>query len=134
MTIKFQFHKGTIRTRQSWLSGRPWQNFNSIKVRLEPSRSFSICSRSVYFNSIKVRLERSALSDSYIKCINFNSIKVRLEPSLSSSASLQKSNFNSIKVRLEHSERVQGVCRQEFQFHKGTIRTYNELTQLVLDT
>ena len=32
---KFQFHKGTIRTRRNTESGGNQANFNSIKVRLE---------------------------------------------------------------------------------------------------
>ena len=33
------------------------------------------------------------------------------------------SYFNSIKVRLEPEEPQPGETAQEFQFHKGTIRT-----------
>ena len=36
------------------------------------------------------------------------------------------SGFNSIKVRLERHRRAQQDCRSTFQFHKGTIRTWEE--------
>ena len=54
----FQFHKGAIRTseRQALLSSL--QNFNSIKVRLEPWYGIPEMLLPVNFNSIKVRLER----------------------------------------------------------------------------
>ena len=38
------------------------------------------------------------------------------------------SYFNSIKVRLEPEEPQPGETAQEFQFHKGTIRTFFECT------
>ena len=53
----------------------------------------------------------------------FNSIKVRLELIVTDKTILTNLYFNSIKVRLEQSyESVLDVVNQ-FQFHKGTIRT-----------
>ena len=53
----FQFHKGTIRTRDARNYPTPHRDFNSIKVRLELS-GLPICKNGfIYFNSIKVRLE-----------------------------------------------------------------------------
>ena len=53
----FQFHKGTIRTKR--LEFHPFRliNFNSIKVRLEPSEVSAWSQYDRDFNSIKVRLE-----------------------------------------------------------------------------
>ena len=36
-------------------------------------------------------------------------------------------NFNSIKVRLEHNETSPTTLMLEFQFHKGAIRTVDQL-------
>ena len=58
------------------------------------------------------------------RCYNFNSIKVRLEPQTHHVPHCKYVNFNSIKVRLEHLRRdVFGNVIDEFQFHKGAIRT-----------
>ena len=79
----FQFHKGTIRTKDSASSIGQIFHFNSIKVRLEPickhssllphlfqfhkgtiRTKYRVCPRflhSPYFNSIKVRLELHAM-------------------------------------------------------------------------
>ena len=55
---------------------------------------------------------------------NFNSIKVRLELHLSSRLSRGLCNFNSIKVRLERTCKCGWYVSNQFQFHKGTIRTH----------
>ena len=39
-------------------------------------------------------------------------------------------DFNSIKVRLELESTVQNHCVRIFQFHKGTIRTHKENTDM----
>ena len=59
LILKFQFHKGTIRTY--------W------RVRYKITAS-------AYFNSIKVRLELNKDKARRLLDWNFNSIKVRLEP------------------------------------------------------
>ena len=99
--ILFQFHKGTIRTRQRFLQDDCLINFNSIKVRLEPSLPARIYYSRNYFNSIKVRLE---LKEEFEKQWN-------------------EFHFNSIKVRLEQGLRPEWWIIPVFQFHKGTIRT-----------
>ena len=75
------------------------------------------------FNSIKVRLEPFVPAPSIAKGRNFNSIKVRLELSTLLLFSKTLSYFNSIKVRLEHGIKLAHITILEFQFHKGTIRT-----------
>ena len=55
--------------------------------------------------------------------VNFNSIKVRLEHRWERTDWIRSSHFNSIKVRLELSEIQSRIMLNEFQFHKGTIRT-----------
>ena len=99
---RFQFHKGTIRTfLEIWFL----QN----------------C---VYFNSIKVRLELNNLLCRIVQKLYFNSIKVRLEHLSPKIPTLSLKYFNSIKVRLEHNQNGYTYQFNEFQFHKGTIRTY----------
>ena len=60
---------------------------------------------------------------------DFNSIKVRLELRDSTRTPKRRCNFNSIKVRLE---RLRGYWywgqRQQFQFHKGAIRTEQKMS------
>ena len=122
--IRFQFHKGTIRT---------WCSMRSTTL-------------TIYFNSIKVRLELYLPDAKACDNGNFNSIKVRLEPPVNSGAlavppfqfhkgtirtsnnqgniNVDFNNFNSIKVRLEQSYYLSPESIKDlFQFHKGTIRT-----------
>ena len=58
----FQFHKGAIRTTGKCNTETSFDNFNSIKVRLEPCViSISAPEYNHHFNSIKVRLEREGV-------------------------------------------------------------------------
>ena len=57
MKQAFQFHKGTIRTREKSMLVLIQLYFNSIKVRLEPFQNGLNNAVNQYFNSIKVRLE-----------------------------------------------------------------------------
>ena len=120
-------------------------DFNSIKVRLEPSQNTPYPFPRPYFNSIKVRLEPRCLQGLHISALNFNSIKVRLERPVSPVSYKQLTkfqfhkgtirtlttleaicwiiHFNSIKVRLEQSPQRLSALIPRFQFHKGTIRT-----------
>ena len=119
-------------------------NFNSIKVRLEPMVSVLVVVFHLDFNSIKVRLEpldrfcldllRSrfqfhkgtirthSYEEIFEVLINFNSIKVQLEL-LRPHLRLLHRNFNSIKVQLELKGDYRLRPYMGFQFHKGTIRT-----------
>ncbi len=54
--------------------------------------------------------------------INFNSIKVRLNPPDVLQDRRAPSNFNSIKVRLNRQQPLLGNDKEQFQFHKGTIK------------
>ena len=54
---KFQFHKGAIRTESARVEAEKKRDFNSIKVRLEPSVVPMLTMVVNDFNSIKVRLE-----------------------------------------------------------------------------
>ena len=62
---------------------------------------------------------------------DFNSIKVRLELVLRLLSILQKLYFNSIKVRLEHKLKDTVFDLSVFQFHKGTIRTFLKLLNML---
>ncbi len=64
---------------------------------------------------------------SFLFFANFNSIKVQLELYLHSYLRQSRQNFNSIKVQLEHDSVFRQVFQPLFQFHKGTIRTYERL-------
>ena len=79
--IKFQFHKGTIRTQ-----------FRSLNE-----------SRCTYFNSIKVQLElpNIQITDLLSKLFQFHKGTIRTADDYKLSALLQY--FNSIKVQLEQA-------------------------------
>ena len=84
----------------------------------------------LYFNSIKVQLELPMLKRALVKKTDFNSIKVQLEPAHGQGDACQECHFNSIKVQLELG--IGGLTQwvfNEFQFHKGTIRTYYNIYQ-----
>ena len=100
VAVKFQFHKGTIRTDRILVPNRIDKDFNSIKVRLEPFTRY-IAKDSVIFQFHKGTIRTCSVSR------QLNSIN----------------NFNSIKVRLEQGFYKYFVCSELFQFHKGTIRT-----------
>ena len=120
----FQFHKGTIRTSAAASVLSSLCDFNSIKVRLEPTPSAISTSSSPYFNSIKVRLE-PPIDQQPDEQRLFQFHKGTIRTSDGRQREMEDFyNFNSIKVRLElyDGERVfYGV--NGFQFHKGTIRT-----------
>ena len=99
--LKFQFHKGAIRTYAVRTDNVSAFNFNSIKVRLE--------------------LQQRFLQDDCL--INFNSIKVRLElQRLESAASVHGFQFHKGAIRTSHARQLETV-KEGFQFHKGAIRT-----------
>ena len=54
---------------------------------------------------------------------NFNSIKVQLKQQRRVVKQNSLNNFNSIKVQLKHTPVFIIEVWQEFQFHKGTIKT-----------
>ena len=121
---KFQFHKGTIRTSRAIKDAGIPCDFNSIKVRLEPLRPrLPRWRRKFQFHKGTIRTLHQGRH--HHQGTDFNSIKVRLERGMSKGGIQFDPNFNSIKVRLE-LEPVQQFCPcvQEFQFHKGTIRTW----------
>ena len=97
----FQFHKGTIRTKGSKYRRFFFQNFNSIKVRLELSNG---------------EWDQTVLD-------NFNSIKVRLEREFAAeTAQIVLFQFHKGTIRtFFHGKKSPTFFR--FQFHKGTIRT-----------
>ena len=101
----------------------PSYNFNSIKVRLEPSIFIDAEKNRLDFNSIKVRLEQKAAKSEKTAESDFNSIKVRLEQCAGKLKTTCRNHFNSIKVRLEPRQFSRQSTAQPFQFHKGAIRT-----------
>ena len=59
--LRFQFHKGTIRTPIAYDGSSVQAYFNSIKVRLELASLLLKTEKFINFNSIKVRLEHFLL-------------------------------------------------------------------------
>ncbi len=101
--LRFQFHKGSIKTS---------------------CRSRS-CSRTTSFNSIKVRLRRLPLQGSCDSSDRFQFHKGSIKTRLQAVYQLPSRSFNSIKVRLRPSCPNCASSRSEFQFHKGSIKTFS---------
>ena len=78
---KFQFHKGTIRTLVFVPVSCLFPDFNSIKVRLEPTPDFIRYAAYINFNSIKVRLELIKLNcnDTFNNIFQFHKGTIRTE-------------------------------------------------------
>ena len=55
--LKFQFHKGTIKTEAGIAAFEKERDFNSIKVRLKQKFEMPSLTAPDNFNSIKVRLK-----------------------------------------------------------------------------
>ena len=124
--VKFQFHKGTIRTKSVFGMKENVSNFNSIKVRLEQQKGFPMKYFYNNFNSIKVRLELpNLLLLRRLSRFQFHKGTIRTPMPLVSQ-NLQ-AHFNSIKVRLEPRCKFSLRHYLIFQFHKGTIRTDNDI-------
>ena len=98
--------------------------FNSIKVRLE-RKLVNFCLSFLRFQFHKGTIRTDLIRVIKVQYRNFNSIKVRLEHSANGQRSSPHSNFNSIKVRLELPAPSNFDPVTAFQFHKGTIRTFN---------
>ena len=58
--MKFQFHKGTIKTARGVHDKEAVGHFNSIKVQLRRSANGNFTCPCVNFNSIKVQLRQGA--------------------------------------------------------------------------
>ena len=109
--VRFQFHKGTIRTYANKRIKYDSRNFNSIKVRLEQTSSVYTLPGYIHFNSIKVRLE------------------LRWVVSCKSQCGFQ---FHKGTIRTE-SAALLAVVNVTFQFHKGTIRTQETTTIVIVN-
>ena len=122
-SCQFQFHKGTIRTREAAYECAQMVNFNSIKVQLEliALNSSGSPPLSFQFHKGTIRTLPAFLSEG-LRCY-FNSIKVQLEQKYRKQGTARLLNFNSIKVQLEQHILHAWEIAPEFQFHKGTIRT-----------
>ena len=97
----FQFHKGTIKTKDRFSLLAAFIDFNSIKVQLKHFEIFlNVCFRSFQFHKGTIKtLAKSVYNDDL-------------------------TNFNSIKVQLKREGVQQALLKIiEFQFHKGTIKT-----------
>ena len=101
LSVKFQFHKGAIRTHRGFLVGCNLGDFNSIKVRLE----------------------RTVIISDTTHLSQFQFHKGAIRTHVAEQVTKEILNFNSIKVRLEHNKSIATVNATSFQFHKGAIRT-----------
>ena len=98
--MKFQFHKGTIRTTDIQRQIQKVNYFNSIKVQLELKIIIKVALYALFqFHKGTIRtLDFFQLLDFHI---HFNSIKVQLEHFPCNVERCHDVHFNSIKVQLE---------------------------------
>ena len=87
-----------------------------------------------HFNSIKVRLKRLRHQETSPYNYHFNSIKVRLKHVSFDVTVPKERHFNSIKVRLKLPKLKCVDSPKEFQFHKGTIKTFSLHSETYTDT
>ena len=80
LVSRFQFHKGTIRTKLQNQQQGLNANFNSIKVRLEPPADDVPTPPPAEFQFHKGTIRTTCLCENALPLKYFNSIKVRLEP------------------------------------------------------
>ena len=111
VTPQFQFHKGTIRTDIISQLRKPSQPFQFHKGTIRTIYSRVSTEKQTYFNSIKVQLEQTYNPEVFQAAANFNSIKVQLEP------------VRDCRLRIR---------KRRFQFHKGTIRTFQDKCSCLL--
>ena len=99
--LKFQFHKGAIKTRMPTRQEAYFLRFNSIKVRLRHGRD-----------------------DDVYQLYAFQFHKGAIKTLINNNMSTTYNSFNSIKVRLRRQKVCQQLGRGDgFQFHKGAIKT-----------
>ena len=112
---------------------RYFENFNSIKVRLEQAKGRLILLAKHDFNSIKVRLEPNRLS-SELKNILFQFHKgtIRTQDAFVDYYNVPAFQFHKGTIRTFTSVTTSSA-RTTFQFHKGTIRTQANVELKKLD-
>ena len=120
---RFQFHKGTIKTVVRGFQDWEKFHFNSIKVRLKPLICLMVLAVTALFQFHKGTIKTGTHTSLIASSAYFNSIKVRLKPYASLSKVIVPFDFNSIKVRLKQQPDCCAECPLVFQFHKGTIKT-----------
>ena len=86
----------------------------------------------MYFQFHKGTIKTLFYLAHYKSSLNFNSIKVRLKPPIVIIVVFYNYNFNSIKVRLKPVLIVNNALQRKFQFHKGTIKTDGEKTEVTV--
>ena len=98
---RFQFHKGTIKTRRAYAFTFAAAYFNSIKVRLKRTSTNHSSGSHRHFNSIKVRLKLTSSSqNSLVLSFQFHKGTIKTKQYLLQTTEINK-HFNSIKVRLK---------------------------------
>ena len=102
LSLIFQFHKGTIRTKLQNQIQELNANFNSIKVRLEPTSVLVLLNQIHQFQFHKgtIRTQNGRRARSWYRRFQFHKGTIRTFHVLFFFNS-DKTYFNSIKVRLE---------------------------------
>ena len=128
---KFQFHKGTIRTRRRLREMPKWNKFQFHKGTIRTFSWWSKVFDVLYFNSIKVRLEHplSLISPSISAIFQFHKGTIRTFFADSHQVIIIIFQFHKGTIRTFFADSHQ-VIIIIFQFHKGTIRTYFQVLYL----
>ena len=106
LTLKFQFHKGAIRTTNIEIRGIGHYNFNSIKVRLE--------------------LRTCQVWTALFSVFQFHKGAIRTQQVQSVFPSNALFQFHKGAIRTK-SLNLPAFISSTFQFHKGAIRTVKRL-------
>ena len=128
--LKFQFHKGTIKTRYNTCVEHSTSWFQFHKGTIKTCSNTILVTENKNFNSIKVQLKHVAI-DCDIGARGFQFHKGTIKTCSNTILVTENKNFNSIKVQLKHVAIDCDIGARGFQFHKGTIKTLVTLKQII---
>ena len=123
--LEFQFHKGTIRTKENDIEKVIKYKFQFHKGTIRTSSRTVTATTFTYFNSIKVRLER--LFNVTLKSLRLfqfhkGTIRTKIQNAFRLLDLLFQFHKGTIRTLVRDSFSSSST---EFQFHKGTIRTFS---------
>ena len=120
--LRFQFHKGTIKTFEVGVQFIKLSYFNSIKVRLKLGNTAPALFK-YRFQFHKGTIKTSMTDARYGSGNVFQFHKGTIKTDTKGFAAQMERYFNSIKVRLKRKLNRNYPRDGTFQFHKGTIKT-----------
>ena len=126
ISLKFQFHKGTIKTAYGRSPCVLQRDFNSIKVQLKPFITTPFGSKQYTFQFHKGTIKTFLEVLNFCVVYEFQFHKGTIKTAFYVRSGNSVFDFNSIKVQLKQAKYWNQLQRYSFQFHKGTIKTITE--------